>query len=148
MVAPFTTNCGMCFYCRTGLTARCERGQLFGWVQDGKGLHGAQAELIRVPLADATLVEVPEGLDEGVALLAGDILSTASFGADLARVGSGDVVVVVGCGPVGLLSIRTALDRGASAVVAVDSVPSRLETARLFGAEAVSFIDGSGSGLR
>ncbi len=143
VVAPFTTNCGDCFYCRAGLTGRCDRGQLFGWVEDGAGLHGAQAELVRVPFADATLVPVPDGLDEAVALLAGDILSTASFGADIAGVGDGDLVVVVGCGPVGLLAIRTALARGAREVVAVDSVPSRLETAEHFGATAVSFETGS-----
>lgn len=141
VVAPFTTCCGACAYCLRGLTARCTRGQLFGWVEEGRGLHGAQAEYVRVPLADSTLVSVPEDLDEAVALLAGDILSTATFGADLAAVADGDVVVVIGCGPVGLLAIRTALDRGASDVVAVDRVPSRLETAQRFGATAVSFTD-------
>jgi len=139
VVAPFSTSCGDCFYCRRGLTARCQRGQLFGWVQDGKGLHGAQAELVRVPLADGTLVAVPEGLDDGVALLAGDILSTAAFGADLAGVGEGDLVVVVGCGPVGLLAIRAALERGAREVVAVDRVPSRLAVAEAFGATPADF---------
>ena len=142
VVAPFTTSCGACFYCREGLTARCRQGQLFGWVEDGAGLQGAQAEYVRVPLADATLVPVPEGLDDHVALLAGDILSTASFGADLARVEDGDVVAVVGCGPVGLLAIRTAFDRGAATVVAVDRIPSRLERAEEFGATAVSFQTG------
>jgi threonine dehydrogenase-like Zn-dependent dehydrogenase len=139
VVAPFSTSCGTCFYCRTGLTARCERGQLFGWVQGGKGLHGAQAELVRVPLADGTLVRVPPGLDDAVALLAGDILSTARFGVDLAGVAPGDLVVVVGCGPVGLLAVRVALERGAREVVAVDRVPSRLEAARGFGATPADF---------
>jgi threonine dehydrogenase-like Zn-dependent dehydrogenase len=138
VVAPFSTSCGACFYCRRGLTARCERGQLFGWVQAGRGLQGVQAELVRVPLAEGTLVAVPEGLDEAVALLAGDILSTAAFGADLAGVGPGDLVAVVGCGPVGLLAIRAALERGAREVVAVDTVASRLETARSFGATSVN----------
>ncbi len=134
VVAPFTTSCGRCFYCRMGLTARCDRGQLFGWVQNGTGLHGCQAELVRVPLADGTLVQVPEGLDDAVALLAGDILSTAMFGAELAGVTEGDLVVVVGCGPVGLLSIRAALEGGAREVIAVDPVPSRLALASRFGA--------------
>lgn len=142
VVAPFTTNCGTCFYCRLGLTARCERGQLFGWVQGGRGLQGAQAELVRVPLADGTLVTVPEGLDDAVALLAGDILSTAAFGADLAGVKAGDLVVVVGCGPVGLLAIRAALERGAREVVAVDRVPSRLAVAERFGATPADFTTG------
>lgn len=142
VVAPFTTNCGRCFFCRTGLTARCERGQLFGWVEKGVGLHGAQAEYVRVPLADTTLVRVPPGLGDAVALLAGDILSTAFFGAELADVGEGDVVAVVGCGPVGLLAVRTALARGARHVVAVDRVASRLETAERFGAKPVDFESG------
>lgn len=125
-----------------GLTARCAQGQLFGWVQAGRGLHGAQAELVRVPLADGTLVAVPEGLDDAVALLAGDILSTAAFGADLAGVAEGDVVVVVGCGPVGLLAILASKARGAREVVAVDRVPSRLEVARRFGATPADFAAG------
>lgn len=134
VVAPFSTSCGECFYCRRGLTARCLQGQLFGWVQEGRGLQGAQAELVRVPLADGTLVRVQEGLDEAVALLAGDILSTAAFAVDLAGVSPGDLVAVVGCGPVGLLAIRAALARGAREVMAVDPVPSRLEIAARFGA--------------
>lgn len=142
VVAPFSTSCGDCFLCRSGLTARCPRGQLFGWVQEGRGLQGAQADLVRVPLADGTLVKVPGGVDDAVALLAGDILSTAAFGADLAGVREGEVVAVVGCGPVGLLAIRAALARGAGAVVAVDSVPSRLEVAERFGAIPADFLRG------
>ncbi|HSG46662.1 MAG TPA: alcohol dehydrogenase catalytic domain-containing protein [Longimicrobiales bacterium] len=142
VVAPFTTNCGECVYCTLGLTARCERGQLFGWVQEGVGLHGSQAERVRVPMADATLVRVPPGMDDAVALLAGDILSTALFGASLAGVEPGDLVVVVGCGPVGALAVRAALARGAREVVAVDAVPSRLALAALFGATAVNFRTG------
>ena len=134
VVAPFTTCCGACFYCGIGLTARCTEGRLFGWVEGGEGLHGGQAELCRVPLADATLVAVPESLDPAVALLAGDILSTACFGVDLAEVSEGDAVVVVGCGPVGLLAVLAALDRGADEVFAVDLVESRLRTAERFGA--------------
>lgn len=137
VVAPFTTSCGACVYCRMGLTARCERGQLFGWVENGIGLHGAQAELVRVPLAASTLVPVPDGLEDAVALLAGDILSTAIFGASLAGVSPGEVVVVVGCGPVGVLAVRAALERGAREVVAVDTVDSRLAMATLMGATAV-----------
>lgn len=101
-----------------------------------------QAEYARIPLADGTLVAVPEGLDEAVALLAGDVLSTATYGAELAGVGPGDLVVVVGCGPVGLLAIRAALERGAGEVVAVDRVPTRLATAELFGATPANFETG------
>lgn len=137
VVSPFTTSCGRCRMCRIGLTARCPRGQFFGWVEQGRGLHGAQAELVRVPLAEGSLVPLPEDLDEVVALLAGDILSTAMYGVDLAGVAPGDLVVVVGCGPVGLLAIHAALAAGAREVVALDRVPSRLEAAARFGASAV-----------
>ena len=50
---PFTTNCGNCEACRSGLTSRCRHGELFGWVSQGRGLHGTHAELLRVPFADA-----------------------------------------------------------------------------------------------
>lgn len=135
VVAPFTTSCGACFYCRAGLTSRCPAGQLLGWVQDGRGLHGAQAERVRVPLAGSTLVAVPDDLeDDAVALLAGDVLATAIFAAGLADVRSGDTVAVIGCGPVGLLAVRAAFDRGAREVVALDRLASRLELAERFGA--------------
>lgn len=144
VVAPFTTSCGECWACESGLTSRCTRGQLFGWVQDGRGLHGGQAELVRVPMADATLVRVPGSLpDAGVALLAGDVLGTAMFAAELARASAGDSVVVVGCGPVGLLAIRAALARGAGRVFALDSVGSRLALAAEFGATPLPVGDGS-----
>lgn len=142
VVAPFTTSCGTCPPCRSGLTARCDRGSLFGWVEGGEGLQGAQAQRVRVPLADGTLVAVPPDLDDdALALLAGDILATALFGAELARVEPGRVVAVVGCGPVGLMAVRAAVYRGAAAVVAVDRVASRLALAEAFGARAVHLDD-------
>ena len=82
--APFTTSCGECFYCKQGLTARCVQGQLFGWRSGGVGLHGAQAELVRVPLADGTLVKLDEDMPDEVALLVGDNLSTGYFCAEMA----------------------------------------------------------------
>lgn len=144
VVAPFTTNCGSCDACARGLTARCARGELFGWVAGGRGLQGGQAEYVRVPLADTTLVPVPDALDDdALALLGGDILATALYGAELARVEAGDRVGVVGCGPVGLLAVRAALARGAAEVVAFDPVPTRREVARAFGA-AESFDPSAG----
>ncbi|MGB7489733.1 MAG: alcohol dehydrogenase catalytic domain-containing protein, partial [Thermoanaerobaculia bacterium] len=98
VLSPFSTSCGSCFYCKSGLTARCEKGQLFGWREGGRGLHGAQAEFVRVPLADSTLVHAPEDLPPEVALLAGDVLSTGLFSAESADIGNGSVVGVVGCG--------------------------------------------------
>jgi threonine dehydrogenase-like Zn-dependent dehydrogenase len=147
VVAPFTTSCGACPACESGLTSRCVRGQLFGWVENGRGLHGAQAELVRVPLADTTLVRVPDALlDDGLALLAGDVLSTALFAAELADVRAGDAVAIVGCGPVGLLAVRAALARGAREVFALDAVASRLAIAERFGATPVRIGDADGIG--
>lgn len=134
VVSPFTTSCGACFYCRRGLTCRCVAGELYGWVEDGAGLHGVQAEYARVPLADSTLVAIPDGVEDEVALLAGDVLATGSFCAELGGAGPGDVVAVVGCGPVGLMAALAARERGTEAVVAIDRVPDRLRLAEAFGA--------------
>ncbi len=137
VVAPFTTSCGACAACRRGLTARCDRGQQFGWVEQGRGLHGVQAEAVRVPLADATLVKQPADLAPELALLSGDVLSTGFFCADAARFEPGATVVVLGCGPVGLMAIVGARELGAGRVLAVDGVAERLTLARRFGAEPV-----------
>ncbi len=135
VTGPFTTSCGGCFYCRNELPARCERGELFGWVEGGRGLHGAQAEYLRVPLAETTLVEVPEGCAAEAALFAGDVLATGFFAAELGRVEPGQLVVILGCGPVGLCSIFGALAAGAERLFAVDPVVQRLRLAKMFGAE-------------
>jgi threonine dehydrogenase-like Zn-dependent dehydrogenase len=90
-----------------------------------------------VPLADSTLVRLPEGATAEQALFVGDILATAFFCAEMAEVGPGSRAVVVGCGPVGLLSVLAAWELGAERVLAVDSVPERLALARRLGAEPV-----------
>jgi threonine dehydrogenase-like Zn-dependent dehydrogenase len=133
-LAPFSTSCGQCFACTRGLTSRCRESQLFGWVQDGRGLHGGQAELVRVPLADATLVPLPEDLPAEQALLSGDVLSTGFHCAENGGVARGDVVVVLGCGPVGVCAVLGARELGAACVLAVDSVAERLELAARYGA--------------
>jgi threonine dehydrogenase-like Zn-dependent dehydrogenase len=137
VVSPFSTSCGRCFFCARGLSSRCDSSQLFGWVQEGRGLHGGQAELVRVPLADSTLVALPEGVPEEEALLAGDVLSTGFHGAENGGVQRGDLVCVLGCGPVGLCAVLAARELGARAVLAVDSVEERLELAARFGAAPV-----------
>jgi threonine dehydrogenase-like Zn-dependent dehydrogenase len=138
VVAPFTTSCGACFYCRSGLTSRCRRGQLFGWVERGQGLHGAQAEAVRVPLADTTLVRVPEGAALEEALFAGDVLATGWFGAESAGAAPGRSVAVVGCGPVGLMAVIAARELGAEPVFALDGVAERRALAARYGAEAIA----------
>ncbi|WP_339784578.1 alcohol dehydrogenase family protein [uncultured Imperialibacter sp.] len=137
VVSPFTTSCGVCYFCKIGLTCRCQQGQLYGWVEHGHGLHGAQAEYVRVPLADSTLVKSPDGLSEEQVLLTGDIFSTGYFCAENAGVRPGGRYVVLGCGPVGLMAILAAKIQGADEIWAVDSVPERLAIAQRYGAVAV-----------
>jgi threonine dehydrogenase-like Zn-dependent dehydrogenase len=138
---PFTTNCGDCFYCRRGLTCRCTRGQLFGWVENGKGLHGGQADLVRVPLAGSTLMRVPDGISPEEALLMGDIFSTGFFCAEMAGAGPEGTYVVVGCGPVGLMTITAALELGAERLFAIDMIPDRLALAERFGATPIHLLN-------
>ncbi len=86
VISPFTTNCGQCYFCRIGLTARCEKSQLFGWVENGVGLQGGQAEYVRVPLAESTLYTLPDDITYPEALLLGDVLSTGYFCAHQAEI--------------------------------------------------------------
>jgi alcohol dehydrogenase len=136
--APFTTNCGSCFYCKCGLTARCTAGELFGWRSNGVGLHGCQATMVRVPLADATLMRVPEGMSDEMALLLGDNLSTGYFAAEGVGISDAGVYVVIGCGTVGLLAIVSAVQLGATSVLAIDPEPARLAIAKSLGAVTCS----------
>jgi 2-desacetyl-2-hydroxyethyl bacteriochlorophyllide A dehydrogenase len=138
VLSPFTTSCGECFYCRIGLTCRCEKGNLFGWVQDGHGLHGAQAQYIRVPMADTTLISLSNDLGEEKGLLLGDIFSTGYFCAENAGVNNKGTYVVIGCGPVGLMTIIAAKDLGAENLFAIDPSIERLQMATEFGAASLN----------
>lgn len=158
VMSPFTTSCGECFFCTHDMSARCVKGCLFGWCQNGGGLHGGQAEYVMVPLADNTLVKRPEDVKPEHALLMGDILSTAFYCAIRGDVGQSwspdllstsdprkdhgdeDLIVVVGCGPVGLLTVACAsyLSQGKSKIIAVDCVPERLEAAKKMGATSTA----------
>lgn len=133
VVAPFTTSCGACWFCARGLTARCEFGELFGWRQGGRGLHGGQAERVRVPLADTSLVTAPAGVADEQALLAGDVLSTGFFCAQLGEIVAEDVVVVVGAGPVGVCA-TIAASQVARQVFTLDPVAERRSLAAAHGA--------------
>lgn len=137
VMSPFTTSCGVCFYCRRGLTCRCIHSQLFGWVEQLRGLHGGQAEYVRVPLADATLMKIPDGISWEEALLMGDILSTGFFCATQAELKPDETHVVIGCGPVGLMTILGARENGSTNLFAIDTVPERLVMAKKFGATTI-----------
>ena len=132
--SPFTTSCGSCFYCKIGMTCRCEKGNLYGWVEKGRGLHGGQAEYVRVPMADSTLIPLSNDLTLEQGLLLGDILSTGYFCADMAQIKPKGTYVVIGCGPVGLMTIIGAKHLKANNLYAIDTVEARLHQAALFGA--------------
>jgi threonine dehydrogenase-like Zn-dependent dehydrogenase len=138
VVSPFSTSCGACWFCRRGLTARCQHGQLFGWVAGGHGLAGCQAELVRVPLADTTLLAVPPEVPAEEALLVGDVLATGWFGAENGGVGPGSVVAVIGLGAVGVSAVMAAAALGAERVLAIDPVADRRHLAARFGGEPVA----------
>lgn len=141
VMSPFTTSCGKCFYCSIGLTCRCVQSQLFGWREKRVGLHGGQAEFVRVPLADSTLIKVPEGIPEDEALMLGDIIPTGYFCSLQAAVNPKGTYVVVGCGPVGLMAIIGARILKGENIYAIDREPKRLEMAKQFGAIPISSTD-------
>jgi threonine dehydrogenase-like Zn-dependent dehydrogenase len=138
VMSPFTTSCRACYYCRIGLTARCIHSQLFGWMEKGVGLHGGQAEWVRVAQADGTLMKIPEGVSITEGLLLGDILSTGFYCAHQAGIQRGGTYVVVGCGPVGLMAILGAREYGADTIFAIDDLPERLAMAQQFGANPLN----------
>ncbi len=133
--APFSTSCGECFYCLSGLTARCIKNQLFGWRSGQSGLHGGQAELVRVPHADGTLVRLAGRAPE-IGLLLGDNLSTGFYCAEMAGANEQGVHVVIGCGTVGLLCLLACQARGVEPqnLLALDMQPQRLAMAARMGA--------------
>jgi threonine dehydrogenase-like Zn-dependent dehydrogenase len=137
VAAPFSTSCGACYYCTRGLTARCVAGRLFGWVEKGVGLEGAQAPRVRVPLADATLFRLPDDLGLPEALLLCDVLPTGYYSVRMAEVQADGTFVVVGCGPVGLMAVLAARERGAGRLYAIDTIPARLERAEALGARPI-----------
>ncbi len=126
--APYA-SCGECFYCRRAWPSQCMKQQHFG----AGMLAGAQAEYLRVPCGDFTLEKVPGGLSDEQAILVGDVLSTGYFAVERGEVRPGDVVVVVGSGPVGLCAQMCARLFEPGVVIAIDSVPERLETAKKIG---------------
>ena len=131
-----TIGCGGCALCDDNLYSGCLETTQMGPVTNifGSPLNpGGQAEGVRVPFADTNLFKIPDGLNDEQVLFLTDILPTGYMGADLAEVGPGDTLVVIGCGPVGVFAQLSALMRGAATVIAVDLDDGRLEKARARG---------------
>jgi alcohol dehydrogenase len=131
------TSCGSCSYCHQQLPAHCrddEGTSGIGWIF-GHLINGTQAEYVRVPFAESSLHKLPEGVRDEAALMLSDILPTGfEIGVRNGRVQPGDVVAVIGAGPVGLAAMMTAGLYGASRIIAIDLDANRVEQAKGFGA--------------
>ena len=138
VIMPFAYSDGTCDFCREGLNTSCRHGGYFGTGEIG----GAQAEALRVPLADGTLLALPVGRDDALMpslLTLSDVMGTGHHAAVCARVGRGKTVAVIGDGAVGLCGVIAARRLGAEQVIIVGRHAGRVELARAFGAtDAVS----------
>ncbi|UVC12504.1 glutathione-dependent formaldehyde dehydrogenase (plasmid) [Rhizobium sp. TH2] len=157
VVIPFTIACGDCFFCERGFFSGCERSNpnrdkaaklwgnspagLFGYSHLLGGFSGGQAEYIRVPYADVGPIKVPDGLTDEQVLFLSDIFPTGYMAADFCNIQPGDTIAIWGCGPVGQMAIRSAFLLGAERVIAIDTVPERLELARAAGALTLDFME-------
>lgn len=148
VVVPSTIACGYCSYCRSGYQAQCDNANphghnagtaFFGGSEATGSFDGLQAEYARIPYANAGLVKLPKEVTDDQAILLSDIFPTAYFGADIAEITPGDTVAIFGCGPVGQFAIVSARLFGAGRIIAVDTIPSRLEMGRELGAEVIDY---------
>jgi len=126
------SSCASCQMCKNGMYSHCEKGG--GWIL-GHTVDGTQAEYVRIPLADASLHKVPEGVDEKALVMLSDIGPTGyEVGVLAGQVKPGSSVVIVGTGPVGLSALMTAKLLSPSILIAVDKDAGRLEAAKKMGA--------------
>jgi alcohol dehydrogenase len=135
------TPCGQCRACLSGSSSQCDHGgsgyeALGGW-RFGNTINGCQAEYVLVPNAQANLAKIPDGLTDEEVLMCPDIMSTGFAGVEQANVKIGDAVVVFAQGPIGLCATAGAKLSGASLIIGVDRIASRLEMARKMGADVV-----------
>jgi threonine dehydrogenase-like Zn-dependent dehydrogenase len=158
VVVPFTISCGNCFFCQKELWSLCDNSNpkawiaeklygyspagLFGYSHMTGGYAGGQAEYLRVPFADVGPLKIPEGMPDEKVLFLSDIFPTGYMAAENCDIEGGDTVAIWGCGPVGQFAIKSAWMLGAGRVIAIDSVPERLQMARDEGkAETLDFND-------
>jgi threonine dehydrogenase-like Zn-dependent dehydrogenase len=150
VVVPFNVSCGTCFMCGQGLHSQCETTQvrdqgmgaaLFGYTRLYGQVPGGQAELLRVPFGNTLPIKVPEGPPDDRFVYLSDVLPTAWQAVEYAAIPDGGSVAILGLGPIGDMSSRIALLRGAGRVIGVDLVPERLERARRHGVDALGLND-------
>ena len=145
VIVPFMISCGNCYFCQKGQYSCCDNTnpnaalgeQAFGFATCGMfgysaltgGYAGGQAEYVRVPHADAGPIRVPDGVTDEQAVLLADVFPTGWQAAAQANIQPGDTVAVWGCGPVGLLAMKSAQLLGAETIVAIDLVEGRRKLA-------------------
>ncbi len=128
------TSCGRCDFCRKGMYSQCRSG---GWVL-GNSIDGTQAEYVRIPYADTSLYALPPDADDEAATMLSDIFPTGlECGVLNGQVKPGDIVAIVGSGPVGLATLLTAQLYSPAEIVMIDLDDNRLAVARSLGATTV-----------
>ncbi|HLL68663.1 MAG TPA: zinc-dependent alcohol dehydrogenase [Micromonosporaceae bacterium] len=146
VVIPFNVSCNTCFMCNQGLQSQCETSQvreqgtgaaLFGYTKLYGQVPGGQAEYLRVPFGNTLPIKVPDGPPDDRFVYLSDVLPTAWQAVEYAAIPAGGTVAVLGLGPIGDMSTRIAMHRGAGRVIGVDLVPERLARARANGVEVV-----------
>ncbi len=140
VLASCISACGVCRFCRDGAYGQCRGGG--GWVL-GHLIDGVQAEYARLPFADMSTYRLPHAISDEAAVMLADILPTSyEVGVLNGNVRPGDIVVIVGAGPIGLAAILTAKLYSPAHIIVVDKAESRLRAARDFGATAAITPDG------
>ena len=130
------TPCGQCYHCLDGHQAQCGGKPIGGW-RFGNSIDGCQSEFLLVPNAQANLSLIPGGLTDEQVLMCPDIMSTGFGGAESGQIKIGDTVAIFAQGPIGLCVTAGAKLKGATRIIVVDTVPARLEVARMLGADTV-----------
>ena len=146
VVIPSTIGCGTCSYCREGYYSQCNnanpKGQgtaFFGGPKSAGSIDGLQAEKARIPYANVGLLKLPDEVSDDEAILLSDIIPTAYMAADNAQIRPGNTIAVFGLGPVGQFCIACAKQFDVGRILAIDTIPSRLEMARAQGAEIINY---------
>ncbi|WP_395455183.1 NAD(P)-dependent alcohol dehydrogenase [Azospirillum melinis] len=145
VIAGAITPSGHSNACLCGCHSQDGAGTRHGWKplggwRFGNSIDGSQAEYLLVPDAMVNLAPVPDGLTDEEVLMCPDIMSTGFAGAERGNIRIGDTVAVFAQGPIGLCATAGAKLKGATTIIAVDTVPVRLEMARRMGADhAVDF---------
>ncbi len=138
VMVPFNIACGKCAFCRQELYGNCHEsnpeatavGGIFGYSHTAGGYHGGQAEYVRVPYADYGPRKVPDSLTDEQVLFLTDIFPTGWSAIDWAELKGGETVAVFGCGPVGIMAMKSAWLRGAGRVIGIDIEGYRLDMAK------------------